>query len=636
MRKGGLSLIASLLTSLLSLLVSHSAMAQRPLGTDVSGHQPDHINWGTATNGGVRFAWSKATEGTGFTSGGFAPQMADAVNARVYIGAYHYARPGLHRGDSGADAEAAYFWSVAGPYIKNGSYYLMPMLDWEDVGTSGQPATDPTVANGYTTAEMSQWVNRWCLTLSNTAFANGVIVNPVVYSGTWYSVPGSTYPGLNSSVTNHPNCMSTYSGNPQTGTPATSPWPSWTFWQYADTNWTAGDSDVYNGTMASLLSKFVIGGTNAPSISLQPTNLTLGLGSNATFSVRASGQAPLTFQWQFNGANIAGATSSNCPVSGIQFSNAGRYTVILSNSYAIVPSSPAFLSVVGPLTNGAGSSVVAPTGMVDWWPADGNPKDIVGTVTPVPQGGFSYTSGFAGQAFNFDGSSSYLSTGAASIAVPWTACMWVKRQNAPGTAAAMLGDGTYELKLEQYDTVSKGNSHRVGFTHFGVADYGFNYIAPAGVWTHLAFVGTASATSLYVNGAFNATTNITMPLPRGYIGAGFWGVSSPNFFLDYMSGGLDEIMLFNRALSASEISSVYSAGSAGLVRAPILVDSSSPSPGQFALHLKGETGKTLSIYTSQDLVTWTKLTTVSNPSGTLVFTDTQATNSAEYYRVAQP
>ena len=37
--------------------------AQRPLGTDVSGYQPN-INWTTVKNAGVSFAWAKATEGT--------------------------------------------------------------------------------------------------------------------------------------------------------------------------------------------------------------------------------------------------------------------------------------------------------------------------------------------------------------------------------------------------------------------------------------------------------------------------------------------------------------------------------------------------------------------------------------------
>src|SRR5689334_7842352 len=88
--------VISILPGLLVALHCRNASAQRPLGTDVSGYQPANIDWTPATNGGVRFAWSKATEGTGYVNPNFASQMAGAVAAKVYIGAYHYARPGLH------------------------------------------------------------------------------------------------------------------------------------------------------------------------------------------------------------------------------------------------------------------------------------------------------------------------------------------------------------------------------------------------------------------------------------------------------------------------------------------------------------------------------------------------------------
>src|SRR5580765_6084198 len=157
------------------------SQAQRPLGTDVSGYQAADLPWATAKAAGVRFAWTKCTEGTGYVNPNFIGQVTGATNAGVYIGLYHYARPGLHpniTGANSADSEAAYFWSTAGPYIKYGGAYLMPMLDWEDVGTLGTPSTAPAKSNGWTTVQCSAWLNQWCNTLSNTAFANGVIVNP--------------------------------------------------------------------------------------------------------------------------------------------------------------------------------------------------------------------------------------------------------------------------------------------------------------------------------------------------------------------------------------------------------------------------------------------------------------------------
>src|SRR6478672_10874356 len=88
--------VSSILLGFAAALHCDRAFAQRPLGTDVSGYQVANINWTPATNGGVKFAWSKATEGTGYINPNFASQVAGAVAAKVYIGAYHYARPGLH------------------------------------------------------------------------------------------------------------------------------------------------------------------------------------------------------------------------------------------------------------------------------------------------------------------------------------------------------------------------------------------------------------------------------------------------------------------------------------------------------------------------------------------------------------
>ena len=48
-----------------------------------------------------------------------------------------------------------------------------------------------------------------------------------------------------------------------------------------------------------------------PSITTQPANQTVSVGQTATFSVTATGTAPLSYQWQKNQVNIAGATSSS-------------------------------------------------------------------------------------------------------------------------------------------------------------------------------------------------------------------------------------------------------------------------------------------------------------------------------------
>ena len=206
--------------------------------------------------------------------------------------------------------------------------------------------------------------------------------------------------------------------------------------------------------------------------------------------------------------------------------------------------------------------------------------------------------------------------------------MWVNRQNAPGAAAALMSDGTYSLKLEQYN-----GTRQVGVTQLGVGDYTFPYTAPAGTWTHLAFVNNGSQTMLYANGVYQGAV-AAVPLPRAYIGATYVGSNSN--IVDYLLGGVDELMVFNRALSGAEITSIANAGSIGLVRAPYLPAASSLSASQFQLNLRGMTGKSFSVYRSFDLDTWTKIGSIGNPTGNTVYIDNSATNDTGFYRVTQP
>jgi RHS repeat-associated protein len=84
-------------------------------------------------------------------------------------------------------------------------------------------------------------------------------------------------------------------------------------------------------------------------IASQPQNTSAVQGTDASFSVVASGVAPFTYQWRFNGTNIVGATGSTCTRIVVLTNDAGNYSVIVANATGSLPSSNALLTVIVPL-----------------------------------------------------------------------------------------------------------------------------------------------------------------------------------------------------------------------------------------------------------------------------------------------
>ena len=84
----------------------------------------------------------------------------------------------------------------------------------------------------------------------------------------------------------------------------------------------------------------------APSILTQPANKTVAAGQTATFSVTATGTAPLTYQWKKNGAAISGATLASYTTPATAGSDSGaKFTVTVTNSVSSATSNPATLTV---------------------------------------------------------------------------------------------------------------------------------------------------------------------------------------------------------------------------------------------------------------------------------------------------
>jgi hypothetical protein len=85
----------------------------------------------------------------------------------------------------------------------------------------------------------------------------------------------------------------------------------------------------------------------APTITTQPANQTVNAGQTATFSVTATGTAPLSYQWQKSSANISGATAASYSTPATAAAdNGAKFDVVVSNTAGSQTSTMATLTVV--------------------------------------------------------------------------------------------------------------------------------------------------------------------------------------------------------------------------------------------------------------------------------------------------
>ncbi|HUR58538.1 MAG TPA: MBG domain-containing protein, partial [Opitutaceae bacterium] len=112
-----------------------------------------------------------------------------------------------------------------------------------------------------------------------------------------------------------------------------------------------------------------------PQISIQPSPQTATVGDSVTFSVTATGNSALTYQWRKGGVALPSATNSSYTINNITSANAGNYDVIVTDSLASVTSSPAALVVV------KAPATITMDSLVHTY--NGAPRSATATTTPA-------------------------------------------------------------------------------------------------------------------------------------------------------------------------------------------------------------------------------------------------------------
>jgi hypothetical protein len=217
--------------------------------------------------------------------------------------------------------------------------------------------------------------------------------------------------------------------------------------------------------------------------------------------------------------------------------------------------------------------------MVGWWPGDGDANDIIGDNDGALQGDATFASGMVGQAFSLDGSGDYVRVPTSEGLNPtgsFTLDAWIfAAADAQGAIIRKWGDSGDYANQRAYALVFLAGGTLV----FGISDdahqndtvfHGF--VSPSGsvalnVWSHVAAVYDQSTGTrrIYVNGvqvAERTDDPITITDSAADLGIGGHQTSSTTA-AEFFSGMIDEVEIFNRALTGEEIASIYNAGSAG-------------------------------------------------------------------------
>lgn len=303
-----------------------------------------------------------------------------------------------------------------------------------------------------------------------------------------------------------------------------------------------------------------------PVILTQPQSQTVELGNWVNFTAVLSGTPPLSCQWLLDGTNIPGATTATLTITNVQLTQAGTYSLQVTNTIGVTNSSGAVL-VVKP-----SPCLTCPAGAVGWWPGEGASSDQAGTNNGTLQNGATYGPGKVGLAFMLNGASQYVQMpynpqwafGSNSFTID----LWASFANADGSRALLSSDQAYGAYNKWIFWLNGGLQLHINGAN-GTAWIGTAPFIPAlNRWYHLAITRETSTYIFYINGSPVSTNYDSVSIPDSHSPLMIGQAEGDAFF----NGMLDEVSIYNRALSGTDIAGIYSAGSAGKCAGPLITD----------------------------------------------------------------
>ena len=291
-----------------------------------------------------------------------------------------------------------------------------------------------------------------------------------------------------------------------------------------------------------------------PEITTQPQAQTVYADTNASFSVTAEGKY-LSYQWKKDDSNLIGKTNATFTITDANATlHDGNYSVVVSNDFGSVESIVNQLMILNTELDG----------LVGWWKFDetngpiaydssGNGND--GNLS----GGPTWTSGKIGGALSFDGVDDYVDLEIGTTLNTKSlisVSLWIKpteyknavlisHQKANGGWAFKWRVSSQKLYFKIYGE-SESNSAVLQYTQNPQLNVWSHLIATIGLNTHKIYLNSS------ISREINNTVSFESPLANVRVGS----VSDSEFF----NGLLDDVRIYDRALSAAEVQALYNLG----------------------------------------------------------------------------
>ena len=310
-----------------------------------------------------------------------------------------------------------------------------------------------------------------------------------------------------------------------------------------------------------------------PVFTVQPSSQTVILGSNVTLSATVSASPNPTYQWYKDGIAIPGATSSVFNILNAQPYNVGNYTLVAKNSLSSVTSSLASINISGVANN-------LWQGLVGYYPMIGSANDVTAFANNGIVNGAVLTSnqlGVSNSAYHFDGVSSTIEALSATQinSYPFTVSAWFKTSysyvtnSAPDSITGLVSNyysASWQGWQLGYDRATQTVNPWYLYapvTGGIIGDYGQDSFKSStglsdGKWHHAVFTVSSTGGSLYLDGSLQSQS-VWRGTPQATASnlSLIMGVYRGNY-MSYYQGDLTSVRLYNKALSSSDIASLYS------------------------------------------------------------------------------